>query len=296
MVSTRHNTDSWRIRRTWKRPFFLWWERAAQRRCAATVAVSAAVRDFLVREEQLDADRFVVIPNGIDLAPYRSPLPRNEARARLWSLLGPPQDDKDQGTVLVGFVGRLAAQKGVDVLLDALALTDGRVRLILVGDGPERAALQERAGDSSLAGRVHFLGHRDDVPELLRGLDAVVMPSRWEGFGLAAVEAMASGVPVIASAVDGLREVVVNGVTGRLVSPGDPAALARCLGELADEPDRYRAWGEVARTRAFEHFGSERMARDVVLLYRRLLGWPADRVQAAGPPAATSRTPPGVRS
>ncbi|MFQ5719569.1 MAG: glycosyltransferase [Acidobacteriota bacterium] len=282
VISTRHNTDPWRRRRTWKRVPFLLWERAAQRRSAVTIAVSGAVRDFLVREEGLRPERFVVIANGIDLDPYRTLVAPEVARARLRSRLAgigePPLVD---GRVLVGFVGRLAPQKGVDLLLDAVAQAGDRFAVVLIGGGPLAGELRRQAAGSALRGRVHFAGPCDDVANLLPGFSIFAFPSRWEGFGLAAVEAMAAGLPVVATATDGLREVVVDGSTGRLVPPDDSPALAAALQEMASDPERAAAFGAAGRRRAFETFSAVRMAADVDAVYRRTLGWPY-LVDAAG--------------
>ena len=283
VVSTRHNTDPWRARRDWKRLPFLVWERAAQRRTAATIAVSRAVRDFLVRVEGLDPARFVIIPNGIDLHDYETLPDRDRARQDLEALLAARGEAPlPAGRRLVGFVGRLAPQKGVDVLLEALRLTGGRLGLVLVGDGPLAGMLRHRASSQGLEECVRFAGASDRIATILPAFDLFAFPSRWEGFGLAAVEAMAAGLPVVAAAADGLREVIEDGITGRLVPPEDAAALAEALVELSEQPARAAALGHAARCRAFERFSAQRMAAEVFDLYRRVLvpdslSSPADR-------------------
>jgi glycosyltransferase involved in cell wall biosynthesis len=277
VVSTRHNTDPWRVRRSWKRPPFLFWERAAHRRAGATIAVSRAVRDFLVRSEGLDPERFVVIPNGIDLAPFLQLPESRDARAELVRRLG--LEDRGDGIPggtgeqrpVAGFVGRLADQKGVDLLLEAVARLGDSLDLVLIGDGPLEDRLRERAARPDLEGRVFFAGHQDEIATLLPAFNLFAFPSRWEGFGLAAVEAMAAGLPVVGTATDGLREVVENGKTGVLVPPGDVNCLARALSELVRDPERARCMGAAGRVRAFDRFGAERMAAEVVSLYRALL-------------------------
>lgn len=291
VVSTRHNTDPWRTAPSWKRGPFLIWERAAQRRAAATIAVSCAVRDFLVREEGLEVERFVVIPNGIDLSAYEPLESRAVARARLAALLHdrhePPLRD---GRTLVGFVGRLARQKGVDILLDAIEQAGDTFEVVLIGGGPLAGELRRQAGRSGLAGRVRFAGPCDDVAALLPAFDLFAFPSRWEGFGLAVVEAMAAARPVVAASCDGLREVIDDGVTGRLVPPEDAPALAVALRELAADPDTAAALGQAARRRAFTHFSSDRLAADVDALYHRLLGWTLPTQHTTGRSGRTTGT------
>ncbi len=292
VISTRHNTDPWRVAPGWKRGPFLVWERAAQRRTAATVAVSAAVRDFLVQGEGLDPARFVVIPNGIDLEPFRHQVTPAAARGRLDALLraaggpgraaaGAAHSPGAEAPLRVAFVGRLAEQKGVDVLLEALARGPAAIRLVLLGDGPWRHRLEERAARPDLMGRVVFAGAREDVPALLPAFDLLVLPSRWEGFGLAAVEGMAAGLPVVGTQVDGPRDVVLDGVTGLLVPPEDPAALAGALGRVAADRELARRLAEAGRRRAWERFDARRMAREVVDLYLEHL------------PAGARPAPPG---
>ena len=268
VVSSRHNTDEWRTRRTWKRGPFLLWERAAHRRVDAALAVSAAVRDFLVREEGLAADRFRVVHNGIDLEAWRAPASRVEARRRLAAFVGVPEAELESRAV-VGFVGRLAPQKGADLLLEAAALLPREARVVIVGDGPQAEALRRRAARPDLVGRVLFAGRREAVPQWLPGFDLLAVPSRWEGFGLAAVEGLAAGVPVVAADVDGLREVIAEQEGGLLVPPGDAGALAGALAGLLGDPERRSALGRAGRERAFRRFGAARMAAEVVEVYEQ---------------------------
>jgi glycosyltransferase involved in cell wall biosynthesis len=158
-----------------------------------------------------------VIPLGIDLDLYRS-----EGRVR-----------RAKGPV-VGSVGRLAPQKDHATLLEAAALLP-EVELVLVGDGPERPALERRAEELGLRGRVAFLGRRSDVPVLLPSFDVYVQSSRYEGLCLAVLEAQAAGVPVVATPVGGIRDTVVDGETGLLVPVGDPAAVAAAIRRLLDD-------------------------------------------------------------
>ncbi|GAB6048156.1 hypothetical protein JCM19379_19840 [Methyloparacoccus murrellii] len=190
--------------------------------------------------------RVRVLPNAIDLAAVQL-APRRDWRREL---------DLPPTARLVGFVGRLAHVKGVDVLLRAAAsLTADRpdVHWVVVGDGSERAELESLAEALGLSAAVHFVGAvaREDIYSAIKGFDIGVMPSRpgLEGFGLSALEAMACGVPLVASAVDALPEVVLDGETGILAPPGEPVALAAALRKLLDDP----ALADRLRDRALRH-------------------------------------------
>ena len=140
----------------------------------------------------------------------------------------------------MGTVCRLVPLKHVDDLLRAAAVVRRDrpgLRLVVVGDGPQRAVLEAEAERLGLRGAARFLGERADIPELLAAMDVFVHPSESEGHPNAVLEAMASGLPVIAAAIPGVDELVRDGETGVLVPPGDPAELARAIGALLDRPD-----------------------------------------------------------
>src|SRR5947199_8559542 len=138
--------------------------------------------------------------------------------------------------VNIGFVGRLVAQKGCDLLIaayDRLAAGGLPARLTIVGDGPDRSELERRVEDMRLGGSVEFLGFQPDGPALMAEMDIVAVPSRFEPFGIVAVEAMAQGRPGVAAAVGGLTATVAAGTTGRLGAAGDPARLDDSVADLA---------------------------------------------------------------
>jgi glycosyltransferase involved in cell wall biosynthesis len=222
------------------------------------IAVSANVRDFCVSHIGLPAEKLVVIYNGVQV-PASSSSPR-EARAEL----GLPSDG-----LVIGAVTRLDPVKGGDFLIRALVQVDAS--LVIVGDGPERATLEALTGDLGLAGRVHWLGHRRDVPRLLPAFDLFVQPSLHEGLPNTVLEAMAAGLAVVATAVGGTPEVVLDGVTGLLVPPGNPDALAGAMATLLRDCDLRHTMGRAGRERVAEHFTVERMVRQTQTLYERLL-------------------------
>ena len=235
--------------------------RMAIRRADAIVAVSQAVADQVVR---LGADRhhIHVIPNGVAVGP----LPDSSGRVSNRQSLGLPPD----AFVIVG-AGRLSPEKGFDVLISALPRVVADVPivlLVLVGDGPARIELDARVFRSGLTPAVRLVGRVADVEPWLRAADVVVVPSRSEGQGLVALEAMAVGAPVVASRVGGLPEVVDDCITGLLVPPEDPDALATAISRLAHDPVLRSRLGQAGYTRVCERFAVGIMLDRVGSLYR----------------------------
>lgn len=194
-------------------------------------------------------NKVAVIPNALDVAEAQ------QVVAWDWrQKLGWPAD-----CVVVGFAGRLAAIKGVDILLQSMVQLQGafpQLRVVVVGDGAERASLQAFVASHGLGESVYFAGRltREEVLGAIKGFDWAAVPSREEGFGLSALESMAVGVPVIASRVHALEEVVMDGKTGLLFEAGNPIALSECLASVmrltADRPDWLAALGQQASEHA----------------------------------------------
>ena len=239
----------------------------------APVAIGQAVAESMRRVYRLEPCR--IIANGIPVAEFAHPQEDREAlRAELALPAGAP-------TFIS--VGRFMEQKNHTTLLHAFA--SARIRaagahLLLVGDGELRGALEKTAGELGLAGRLHFLGVRTDVPRLLQAADVFVLSSRWEGNPLSVMEAMAAARPVVATAVGCVPELVSDG-TGRLVAPGDVAALESAMLQLACDLPLARAMGTAAARRALERFDSSRMARAYEQLYRDLVS-PRGRTELGG--------------
>jgi glycosyltransferase involved in cell wall biosynthesis len=226
------------------------------------VANSAAAAQCL-RQEGVAADRIRVISNGIQ--------PDGFASVRT---AGP--------LTRILTVANLRREKAHEVLFGAIARIAPRhpsIHLRVAGDGPRAAELMALAASLGIADRVDFLGHRDDVPTLLAEADLFVLPSRSEAFPNAVVEAMAAGLPVVASGVGGLLELVESGRTGVLVAPDDPRALADAIEDLVNDPSRARSLGDAARRTIAEHYSFERMVHAFEDLYRSLL--PPTRSEAA---------------
>ncbi|MBM4049072.1 MAG: glycosyltransferase family 4 protein [Planctomycetes bacterium] len=211
-----------------------WANRFLVRHLTQAVAVSEAVRRLWCESDGIPIERVRVIPNGV---------PDTGARPHFGLLRGEHW--------LIGFVGRLSTEKGVDVLIEAFALVRQHLpqaRLILAGDGPERAALCKRASDMNLRDSVDFLGERDDVPAILAGLSVFVLPSRSEGLPMALLEAMAAGLPIVATAVGGVPEAIRDNDNGLLVCPNAPREMAAAIVGLAqDEALRERIGGQAHR-------------------------------------------------
>lgn len=232
-------------------------ERALARHTAAIVAVADDERNVALTDRIAPADRIVVIPPGVCIDRESAP---NES-LRSFRGEGP----------LLGFVAGLRDQKGLPTLLDALELLaeqGNSVRFAIVGNGPLWDEVEARVSAAPLAGNTLLLPFEEDAEAYLRCLDAFVLPSLWEGLPMAVLEAMAAGIPVVATAVNGTPEAVEDGVTGYLVPAGDAAALAdRLLAIAGDEPAR-RAMGEAGRQLAASRFGVDRMVDELLSVYR----------------------------
>ena len=210
------------------------------------VTPSEHCRAELLRYGYFAPHRIRAIPNGVDVPPD-DPAARGRIRAELGLGTAP--------TLIA--TSRLHPMKGHTHLLDALATLRAHfpdLRLVIAGDGVERPNLEAQARRLGIADAVAFTGHRADVPDLLRAADLFVLPSLREGMPNTALEAMAVGLPAVAAAVDGVPEVVADGETGLLVSPGDPQHLHDTLGRLLTEPELAGSLGRAARRRVRDHF------------------------------------------
>jgi glycosyltransferase involved in cell wall biosynthesis len=262
-VISRHNDD--RFRR-WL--LLRWLFTPSLRRAGRIIAISQAVRRFLIDVEGAAAEKVEVIPYGLDADTFGRGAHPGAFRREIGIGDEP----------LIGFVGRLTRQKGVDVLLRAFAqvkTSHPKARLILAGDGPDRPALAALAQSLGLE-RAMFLGWRNDAADILADVDLLAVPSRWEGFGLVALEAMALGKPVVASRVSALPEIIVQDETGLLVSPGDHRKLAEALRSLLSNPQRAVKMGHAGEARVRKEFPVERMARRTVEVYKKIAIAPKD--------------------
>jgi len=225
----------------------------------AVIAISEGVRTALIRVG-VRAERIRVVPSGIDARALAAPPAARAAVRREWGL----GDDE----VAVVALGALEVRKGHAVLLAAaagLASAAPRLRYVFCGEGRQAKALAGAA--AALDGAARLVGFRRDVAACLAAADIVALPSLQEGLGVAALEAMAAGRPVVASRVGGLAEAVVHEETGLLVPPGDPTALAAALARLARDPDLRARLGAAGRARVLARYTATRMAEGTLACY-----------------------------
>jgi glycosyltransferase involved in cell wall biosynthesis len=225
----------------------------------AVIAISRAIAEVLIRAG-VEADKIRVIHSGIDAARFAEPGRENTP---------------DRDASIIGTVAHLEARKGQRYLLEAARLlkTQGYAfKLALAGNGSLRQVLERMAQSLGLEQEVTFLGFISDVPKFLAGLDIFVLPSLYEGLGVAALEAMAAGKAVVASRVGGLVELVEDRETGFLVSPGDAQELAAAMAKLIRDKSLRAAFGQKGTARAREQFTIERMAKRTEDCYYAILG------------------------
>jgi glycosyltransferase involved in cell wall biosynthesis len=242
LVSTKHNDDRFRTGP------FRYAEQALSRRAARIITITAALRRFTVDEVGLPPGKVEVVHYGLDALPQP------------WGPDAEVELPPDARILLC--VGRLVPQKGVDVAVSALRRIKERhpdAVLVVLGEGSERHRL---TGEG-----VYLPGRVGDVAAWYRRAELVVHPVRWEGFGLALLEAMLASKPVVASAVSSVPEIVADGETGILVAPDDPGALADAVSRLLDEPERGAALGRAGLARAHAEFSVARMAERTAAVY-----------------------------
>jgi glycosyltransferase involved in cell wall biosynthesis len=239
--------------------------RALARFTDLSLAVSQGVKDYLVKEIGLDPDKVRVVVNGVDIAAIDAARPGPEVRREL---------GRPEGARVIGLVGRLDHWgKGHKELFSAMTQLKDRFpcHALIVGGGRREAEVKQMAASMGLAGQMHFLGSRRDVPDLLQAMDIFVLPSYNEGLSLALLEAMAAGLPVIVSRVGGNPEVVTDGATGLLIPPRDAEALAQALERLMADPARAKEMGENARRLVEVNYSLERLGREINGIYDELV-------------------------
>lgn len=253
VVATAHNLD------TWKRRYHFAIDRLLVPWTTHLVAVSREVKDFY-EGHGVGNGRWRVIYNGVVENPAVS-----LSRGSAFEALGIGGDEP-----VVGLIGRLVPAKAPHVFLKAVARAAPRIpslRALLVGDGPLRAELEEQVRTLGLESRVVLTGLRQDVPELLAGMNAVVFSSEREGLSMAMLEAMAAGVPVVATRVGGTPELIETGVSGLLVSPGDHEGIADRLVEVLEDRALAARLSQAARVRVSSQFSLRRMVAEHEQLY-----------------------------
>jgi glycosyltransferase involved in cell wall biosynthesis len=233
-------------------PVYRW---VLQHLVTGSVTVSYDLEEYLTGEMGVDRSRIVTIPNGIDVKRFEGAADDPALRKEL----GIPE-----GSKLIGSIGRLTEQKGMEYLIDAFPGVLDRYPdavLVIVGDGELRAGLEKRAAEKGLDGRVVFTGIRDDIPRMLGLFDIFVLPSLWEGQPITIMEAMASGRPIVTTDVGGNGEILQSGRLGLLVPSKDPGAITDAVTRLLGNPSMAGELGEMAKAHAAAELDSASMTR-----------------------------------
>ena len=239
--------------------------RRASAHTAGVIAISNAVRDCAIARRDDLPEKITTILNGSsppDLTDAPGP-------TLVRSSLGLEAD-----TPFIFCAARLQAEKDIPTLLSAMRIVmtnHPKAHCLIAGEGDQKAMLERLISDLHLAPNVQLLGFRHDIPSLLRACDLFVLPAAAEPFGLVLLEAMALARPVIATSAGGPPEIVRHGETGLLVAPKDPAAMASAINKLLDNPNLRNVMGSAGHARYCGHFTVDRMARDTLALYRKLL-------------------------
>lgn len=262
VVSSKHNDDAFRYRKAVRMLNRMLWGQTN-----AGIAISDAIGRFSIEVEGAKPQQVHQIHYGLDTR--TRPLDRGRAHSTLRAEVGIAGD-----APVVGMVCRLIEQKGVVYGLRAFAQVAEAfptANLVIAGDGGLRGALEAEAKQAGLSERVHFLGWRGDIPALMAGLDILLAPSLWEGFGLVLLEAMAQQTAIIGSRVSAIPEVVREAETGLLVPPRDVDGLAEALRQLLGDAPLRQHMGLMGRDRLEEHFSATKMVQETAALYHTLV-------------------------
>ncbi len=231
----------------------------------AVIAISKAVQTHLRDDFKMTDDRVALIFNGIDIRVFMPVSPEAKQQLRHKYNLG--------GEFIVGIIARLADIKGHDILIESMKIIHAHMpdaKLIIAGEGKMETRLKDMAKISGLAQAILFYPVTRKPSEILPLLDVFILPSREEGFGLAILEAQAAGVPVIASRVGGIPDLVEDGKTGSLVAPEDPVALAQTILEALRDKDRLARIAKAGRRSVENNYGADTMVEKTLTLYKRV--------------------------
>jgi glycosyltransferase involved in cell wall biosynthesis len=255
-----------------RRPPFLWIERWLGKRTQRVVACSNKVRDHLIANVGLSPLKVVVVPNAVDtnlffpVKPGSSLYPKVEDVRKELRL--------EPGDTVIGSVGHMSRQKGQRFLIDAIPrvlLRYPHAKFVFVGRGRLQRTLTDQARELGVEQAVRFAGIREDVPLVLNCFDLFVLPSLWEGFGTAIVEALACGVPVVASKVGGIPEIIEDGMNGILVPPGRSRPLAQAIIGSLDDPSLGRDMVYRGVRKVIETFSVGKMVETMARIYSQML-------------------------
>lgn len=249
------------------RPWQYAFARLTAGRCERVICVSNAVCRHHRRHSGLPPGDYIVIPNGIEAARFRRDEDLRRQTRREWGLA----DDQ----ILLAFAGRLDKQKGIDTLLSAMSHLGARgnpANMVIAGVGPAQHAVENFIVHGEGGRHTRWLGLVPDIRPVLSAADILVMPSRWEGLGLSAGEAMAAGLPVIATSVAGLSELVIDGQTGILVAPDDVVGLVEAIERLAGDAPTREHMGQAGMRRVAEHYSMDTFIKAHERLYVEVAG------------------------
>jgi len=240
----------------------LWLDWLTDRLVTHHVCVSAAVAQFMIDQAGLPAEKVTTIPNGVDAACFAEAKPVDLSQFSI---------PKNSTTLL--FVGRLDPQKAPLNLMQACEPVLSRqkqVHLLLVGDGPLKPDIESWIEQHSLVNRIHLTGWRDDVAGIYKAAHCLVLPSLWEGMPNVVLEAMAAGLPVVATNVEGCNELIQDHQTGLLVPPDDISALSEAISAMLQNPNRASEYAQSSQVIVFKYFTQNIMAQKYIELYEKL--------------------------
>lgn len=260
VVSTCHNNDGWA-----QNKLLGWLYGRTNLLADRVIAVSEEVRDYQVTHTYTPFEKFTVINNGVDVSRFTD---QEKAGADLRVELG-----INPSAPVAGIIGRLTPQKDHASFLRAAALITKdlpKARFLIVGDGPLRKDLQSQATSLGLEKNLIFCGIRQDIPAVLAAIDLLVFSSKWEGLPITLLEGMAAARPVVSTNVGGVAGVICDEVTGLLVPPADPAALASACLQLLRDPKMRELLGKAGLSRVREQYSLQSMLRRTISLYEEL--------------------------
>lgn len=256
MITTCHGF----FRPRWFRRTFPCWGHAV-------IAISKPVAKHLNSDFGVPESKIRLIANGIDLNRFIMTNEKRRQAARQVLKIG--------DFPLIGIIARLSDVKGIDVLIKAMPIILKKApsaKLLIAGEGPEEAELKKLAEDLSLTAHVYFKSTINKTHELLPAFDVFAMPSLMEGLGLSVMEAQACGIPVVASRIGGLIDLIEDGKSGYLVPSNDPSALAEKITEALSNPQRSKAMAEQARSNIEQHFSAQNMLQQTLGVYEQYSG------------------------
>ncbi|MEO6848710.1 MAG: glycosyltransferase [Chthoniobacterales bacterium] len=258
LIAHDHCNDLYRS----EKPLHIAIDRFTNRFASKIVAVSKSTEDFLTKVEKIDPSKVTYLANGVDTTRFQPAT--QEKRSACRQKLGLPQD-----AIVIGGVGRLHPQKNFSLFLDVAALLRDQtnVHFVIAGTGPEETMLRRKAVSLGLDKQIHFAGLVSDMPDFYAALDGLLLTSRYEGMPITVLEAMASGLFVVGSDLDGVKEVISDGVNGYLVNPNSAPDFVSRLNSLIASTDVRRTVGNAARRHVETHFAIESMVSTLERLY-----------------------------